>query len=154
MSLNALRLTEQLCSARKTPSAFCLSLLARNERGEGEFDKKCLLSPALSSFLRRRRRENAVTRSRQLFCRTQLLTEPRSAELSKNRGEFEFMLLESLLRFGFFQVVNGFAENSKRPFVIRLLHRQCDVGLVRPRSPLRSGFGRRHPPFVGHLPVL
>ena len=41
----------QLCSARKTPAAFCLSLLARNERGEswreGKFDKRCLLSPAL-----------------------------------------------------------------------------------------------------------
>jgi len=67
----------QLCSARKTPAACCLSLLARNERGEswreGKFDKKCLLSPALSSFLRRRGRENAVARSMQIFCRTQLV---------------------------------------------------------------------------------
>jgi len=49
-----LRVTDQLCSARKTPAAFCLSLPARNEQGEsrreGGIDKKRLLSPALSSF--------------------------------------------------------------------------------------------------------
>jgi len=71
------QIENQLCSARKTPAAFCLSLLAKNERGEswreGKFDKMCLLSPALSSFLRRRGREHAVTRSKQIFCRTQMI---------------------------------------------------------------------------------
>ena len=70
----------QLCSARRTLAAFWLSLPARHERGEsrreGEIDKKRLLSPAFSSFLRRRGRENAVTRSKQIFCRTQLICDP------------------------------------------------------------------------------
>src|SRR6185436_20485007 len=42
-------------------------------RREGEIDKKRLLSPALSSFLKRRGRENPVARTRQVFCRTQLI---------------------------------------------------------------------------------
>ena len=66
-----------LCSARRTLAAFWLSLPARHERGEsrreGEIDKKRLLSPALSSLLRRRGRENAVVRSKQIFRRTQLI---------------------------------------------------------------------------------
>jgi len=74
------RVCDQFCSARKTPAAFCLSLLARNERGEsrrvGEIDKQGLLSPALSSFWRRRGRENAVRRSKQIFFGTQLLGDP------------------------------------------------------------------------------
>jgi hypothetical protein len=53
-----------------------LALSPREERAgrepeRGEIDKKRLLSPALSSFLRRRGREKAVTRSKQIFCRTQ-----------------------------------------------------------------------------------
>ncbi len=66
----------QLCSARKTPAAFCLSLPARNERGEsrreGELIKSASSPRPSPPFLRRRGRENAVARSKQIFCRTQL----------------------------------------------------------------------------------
>src|SRR5436190_24069027 len=37
---NRTRVCDQLCSARKTPAAFCLSLLARNERGENRREGK------------------------------------------------------------------------------------------------------------------
>ena len=67
----------QLCSARKTLAAFCLSLPARNERGESWREgklKKSTSSPRPSPpFLRRRGRESAVARSKQIFCRTQLV---------------------------------------------------------------------------------
>ena len=46
---------------------------AGREPERGEIDKKHLLSPALSSFLRWRGSENAVPRSKQIFCRTQLI---------------------------------------------------------------------------------
>src|SRR5204862_8037122 len=69
-------LSDQLCSARKTPAAFCLSLLARNERGEsrreGELIKSASSPRPSPPFLRRRGRENAAARSKQIFCRTQL----------------------------------------------------------------------------------
>src|SRR6266550_1952682 len=58
---------------------------AGRESERGETDKKCLLSPALSSFLRRRGRENAVARSKQIFCRTQLVCDPQQPPL-----EFQF----------------------------------------------------------------
>src|SRR5437667_9727614 len=44
-----LRVADQLCSACKTPAAFCLSPCeerAGREPERGETDKKCLLSPA------------------------------------------------------------------------------------------------------------
>src|SRR6185369_14089020 len=76
-AVSVAQISNQLCSARRTLAAFWLSLPARHERGEsrreGEIDKKLLLSPALSSILRRRGRENAVARSKQIFCRTQLI---------------------------------------------------------------------------------
>src|SRR5438874_380773 len=66
----------QLCSARKTLAACCLSLPARNERGESRREwklKRSTSSPQPSPpFLRRRGRENAVARSKQIFCRTRL----------------------------------------------------------------------------------
>src|SRR5881394_2286194 len=69
--------SQQLCSARKTPAAFCLSLPARNERGESRREGKLIKnasSPRPSPpFLRRRGREDAVLRSKQIFCRTQLV---------------------------------------------------------------------------------
>src|SRR5881394_794088 len=69
--------SQQLCSARKTPAAFCLSLPARNERGESRREGKLIKnasSPRPSPpSLRRRGRENAVLRSKQIFCRTQLV---------------------------------------------------------------------------------
>src|SRR5881394_4613504 len=60
-----------------------LPLSPREERAgrepeRGGIDKKRLLSPTLSSFLRRRGRECAVTRSKQIFCRPQLVTDRRS----------------------------------------------------------------------------
>src|SRR5881394_1464156 len=69
--------SQQLCSARKTPAAFCLSLPARNERGESRREGKLIKnasSPRPSPpFLRRRGRENEVLRSMQIFYRTQLV---------------------------------------------------------------------------------
>src|SRR6266498_1425160 len=49
---------------------------AGRESERGETDKKCLLSPALSSFLRRRGRANADARPKQTFCRTKLVCDP------------------------------------------------------------------------------
>src|SRR6185503_10104217 len=78
-----LRVTDPLCSARKTLAAFCLSLPARNERGESRREGK--LTKSASSprpsppFVRRRGRENVAARSKQIFSRTELVTDPRSA---------------------------------------------------------------------------
>jgi len=68
------RVCDPLCSARKTLAAFCLSLPARNERGESRREGKLSTSSPRPSppFLRRRGRESAVARSKQIFCRTQL----------------------------------------------------------------------------------
>jgi len=66
-------------SLRRSASLSPREERAGRESERGETDKKILLSPALSSFLRRRGRENSVTRSKQIFFRTQRLTEPRSA---------------------------------------------------------------------------
>src|SRR5688572_9920862 len=73
----------QLCSARKTHAVFCLSLPARNERGEsrreGNLIKNASSPQPSPPFLRRRGRENAVALSMQKFCRTQLARCARSA---------------------------------------------------------------------------
>src|SRR6266496_2457820 len=72
------RVCDQLCSARKTFAAFCLSLPARNERGEsrreGELIKSASSPRPSHAFFRRRGRENAAVRAKQVFCRTQLVT--------------------------------------------------------------------------------
>src|SRR5947207_9278461 len=69
------RVCDQLCSARKTRVASCLSLPARNERGESRREGKLSTSSPRPSppFLRRRGRESAVARSKQILCRTQLV---------------------------------------------------------------------------------
>src|SRR5207249_4147922 len=75
---------------------------AGRESERGEIDKKHLLSPALSSFLRRRGRENAVTRSKQIFCRTQLLGDPCSGGSIKVRPQSVCcFLLTSIMRESF-----------------------------------------------------
>src|SRR6185503_5469147 len=60
-----LRVTDPLCSARKTLAAFCLSLSARNERGESRREgklTKIASSPRPSPpFWRRRGREKSIT---------------------------------------------------------------------------------------------
>src|SRR5204863_7753681 len=75
--------TDQLCSARKTPAACCLSLPARNERGESRREGKLIKSASSPRpsppFLRRRGRENAVAHSKQIVCRTQLSMPNRTA---------------------------------------------------------------------------
>jgi len=43
----ALQIENQLCSVRKKPAAFCLSLLARNERGESRREGKLIKDPPL-----------------------------------------------------------------------------------------------------------
>jgi len=80
----SMRCGSQSSCVRHAKACGALPLSPREERAgreseRGETDKKILLSPALSSFLRRRGRENSVTRSKQIFFRTQRLTEPRSA---------------------------------------------------------------------------
>src|SRR6266550_505092 len=62
---------------------------AGRESERGETDKKCLLSPALSSFLRRRGRVNAVARSKQIFCRTQPVGDRRSTPRYLDGGAIE-----------------------------------------------------------------
>src|SRR5438876_6817734 len=74
------RVCDQLCSARKALAAFCLSLPARNERGESRREGKLIRSASSPRpsppFLRRRGRVNAVARSKQIVCRTQLVCDP------------------------------------------------------------------------------
>src|SRR6266566_10138678 len=81
----------QLCSARKALATFCLSLPARNERGESRREGKLIKSASSPRpsppFLRRRGRENAVASSKQIYCRTQLLGDPCSACSIKMRPQ-------------------------------------------------------------------
>src|SRR6266581_4232037 len=83
------RASRQLCSARKTLAAFCLSLPARNERGESRREGKLIKSASSPRpsppFLRRRGRENAVARSKQNFCRTQLASRLPKADIQPAR---------------------------------------------------------------------
>src|SRR6185436_4846421 len=83
------QVSNQLCSARKTPAAFCLSLLARNERGESRREGKLIRSASSPRpsppFVRRRGRENAAARSKQIFCRTQLVSNLRNSRLGSLR---------------------------------------------------------------------
>src|SRR4029079_13843217 len=68
------------CWVRRALAAFWLSpreaRAGREAERGGGIDKKRLPSPALSSFLRRRGGENGVARSKQIFCRTQLVCDP------------------------------------------------------------------------------
>ena len=61
------QVSNQSCSARKTPAAFCLSLPARNERGESRREGKLIKSASSPRpsppFVWRRGRANAVARS-------------------------------------------------------------------------------------------
>jgi len=84
---------DPLCSARKTPAAFCLSLPARNERGESRREGKLIRSASSPRpsppFLRRGGRENAAARSKQIlsFCRTQQVTNLRYGEARRSRNQ-------------------------------------------------------------------
>ena len=77
------QIENQSCSACKTLAALCLSLPARNERGESRREGKLIRgasSPRPSPpFLRRRGRENTAALSKQIFCRTQLIKNLRCA---------------------------------------------------------------------------
>src|SRR6266498_2734457 len=68
----------------RTKSSVSLSRPARNERGEsrreGELLKSASSPRPSPPFLRRRGRENAVARSKQIYCRTQLLCEPQHVD--------------------------------------------------------------------------
>src|SRR6185369_6902480 len=68
--------------ARRSRRFGSLSLPARNERGESRSEGKLIKSASSPQpsppFVRRRGRENVAARSKQIFCRTKLVTDPRS----------------------------------------------------------------------------